>query len=131
MSSNPQGFTAESNDIKDVISNYTKHWKWFIVSVIAFIILAFVYLRYTIPEYEARAKIQIIEDQNSASGLDLFSELDLFGSKNKVEDEIEIINSRSNVIEVVRELGLNTKVKLMGNILDTELYANPPLKLIL
>ena len=129
MSTNLQGQKPDNIDLKEIIGTYSKHWKWFILSVIIAVILAFVYLRYTIPEYEARAKIQIIEDQNSASGLDLFSELDLFGAKNKVEDEIEIINSRSNFIEVVRDLGLNTKVKLMGNILDTELYSNPPLNI--
>ncbi len=129
MSSVQQSNKIDKIDIKEVVGSYTKHWRWFVLSLIAAVALAFIYLRYTTPEYEARAKIQIVEDANTASGIDLFSDLELFGGKNKVEDEIEIINSRSNIIEVVKELGLNTKVKVLGNILDTELYYNPPLKI--
>lgn len=121
---------SENVDLKEVISTYSKHWKWFVASAIIFLMAAYVYLRYSTPEYLAQAKIQIIDDSSSGSGLDLFKELDfLSGGKNQVEDEIQIINSRSNFIEVVQELGLNTKVMILGNIIDSEIYTNPPVKL--
>lgn len=117
-------------DLKETITSYTRHWKWFILSVIGFLVLAYIYLRYATPQYAAQAKIQILDERNSASSLDLFKELDfLSGGKNPVEDEIQIINSRSNIIEVVEELGLNTRIMVQGNILSSEVYDNPPINL--
>ena len=128
MNLNLKGSTDQNVDLKEIIGAYTKHWKWFALSVFVALILAFVYLRYATPKYAAQAKIQIVDEDNSSAGLDLFSELNLAGGANKVEDEIQIINSRSNFIEVVKELGLNIKVMALGNIIDSELYSNPPVK---
>lgn len=119
----------ESTDLKEVIGQYTKHWKWFIISVIACIGIALVHLRYATPQYAASAKIHVVDDENSGSGLDLFSELGISGGKNQVEDEIQIINSRSNFIEVVKELGLNKKVFVLGNVKDSEIYNKPPINI--
>ena len=119
---------GENIDLRELFFSYAKHWKWFAISAVLGLVLAFLYLRYTTPEYIAEAKIQIEEDKDTASGLDLFKELDVFsGAKNKVEDEIEIINSRSNLIEVVKALGLNTTITVLGDIRDTEIYQNPPI----
>ncbi|AKA36091.1 GumC family protein [Flagellimonas lutaonensis] len=117
-------------DLKELIRTYTKHWKWFAVSVVFAITAAYLYIKYTTPLYVAEAKIKILEDESSSGGIDLFKELNIFsGSKNKVEDEIEIINSRSNMIEVVKKLGLNTQVFALGDIRDTELYSPPPIQI--
>ena len=120
----------DSLDIKELIRGYAKHWIWFFASMAVFVALAFIYLRYKTPEFVAQAKIQILDEQNSGGGIDLFKELDfLSGGKTQVEDEIEIINSRSNFIEVARDLGLNTKLYVVGNIMDTEIYDQRPVKI--
>ncbi|WP_339709507.1 polysaccharide biosynthesis tyrosine autokinase [uncultured Kriegella sp.] len=127
MALNSPSFSNNDIDLKDTIKTYTKHWKWFVLSVLFALVLAFLYIRYTTPEYAAKAKIQILEDKNSGSELSAFSDLNILGTpKNKVEDEIEILNSRSNFIEVVKDLKLNVKVIALGNVKDSELYSNRP-----
>lgn len=122
--------STNTTELKEILSIYTKQWKWFLLSVIISIGIAFINIRYKVPEYAAVAKIQILEDKNAGSGIDLFQELNMFsGGKNNVQDEIELLNSRSNFIEVVKELGLNTKVELLGNIRNSELYNKAPIKL--
>ena len=121
---------SEKQSLKDSISIYLKKWKWFVLSALLFIMLAFIYLRYATPKYLSLAKIQIVEDQGASTGMNLLKEVDIFGgASNSVLDEIEIINSRSNFISVVKELGLNTKIFSLGNIRDTEIYQNQPVKL--
>ena len=128
MGLNSQNLFSESG-LKEIITNYTKHWKWFVLSVLVALAIAYVKLRYSVPEYAAEAKIQILDDKNSTSELSTFQDLGVVpGSANKVEDEIEIINSRSNFIEVVKKLGLNVKITSLGKILDSEVYQNPPFK---
>lgn len=117
-----------SGDIAKQIKNYLRHWKWFTVSVILCGLLAFLYLRYTVPKYGAEAKIQILQSKNS--GIDLFTELNILGGgQNEVQDEIEIINSFSNFLRLTKELNLNTRVLAMGSIRDSDLYGRMPVSL--
>ena len=130
MNLDSQNPSSDTIDLKEVISGYLKHWKWFVISSILMLILASIYIRYTPSQYAAVAKIQILEDENSSSSLSAFSDLDVLGgAKNKVIDEIELIGSRSNFIDVVKELKLNTKISVIGNVISTELYTNPPINL--
>jgi uncharacterized protein involved in exopolysaccharide biosynthesis len=129
MESNYSNMPKGYIDYKELLKPYLKHWKWFAVSVIVAFLLAILYIRYATPEYAVQAKIQILEDQGAASDLGAFSDLQLLtGGNTRVEDEIESINSRSNFIEVVKKLGLNLTILAKGNIHNTEIYKNPPLK---
>ncbi|OED49142.1 hypothetical protein AB832_00035 [Flavobacteriaceae bacterium (ex Bugula neritina AB1)] len=65
-------------DIKKVISRYLKLWYWFVISVTVLGTLAYVYIRYTIPQYNVSATIMISQEQNiSESGLSAFKDLGL------------------------------------------------------
>lgn len=119
----------KSVDHSDLIKPYSKNWKWFLLSIIVAVFLAILYIRYAVPQYAVQAKIEILEDQNSASELGAFTDLgSLSGSGNNVQDEIESLNSRSNLIEVVKKLGLNKKIIALGNLKNNVLYDNPPFK---
>ncbi len=130
MSTSPQNFPTNSQDLKESLTTYTRHWKWFVLSAIIALSLAYVYIRYATPEYAAKATIQILEDKNSTSELSAFQDLDLLGgAKNKVEDEMEILNSRSNFIQVVKELGINVQIIALGNVKDSEIYNGRPINI--
>ncbi|MFS4469264.1 GumC family protein [Maribacter sp. 2210JD10-5] len=118
---------STQTDISEIVKTYTKHWKWFIIFALLGLIVAFLYIRYATPEYEANAKIHILEDKNASSELSAFNDLDILGAgTNKVEDEIEILNSRGNFIEVVQDLKLNITHTVLGNVKSTEIYHNRP-----
>ncbi|AIZ42306.1 GumC family protein [Cellulophaga baltica] len=120
----------ENSDLNEIIKKYSKNWYWFLLCVIISLVCAFFFIRYSVPQYAAQSKIQILEDDQSGSSMDVFQDLDLFsGSKNNIEDEIEIIKSRSNITDVVLKLGLNTSFMVKGTIKDSEIYKNEPLKL--
>ncbi|MET1260777.1 polysaccharide biosynthesis tyrosine autokinase [Flagellimonas sp. DF-77] len=113
-------------DLKEILSSYLKYWKWFLASLVLFIALAVVYLRYTKVLYQATAKVKILEEDGNG-GLDLFDDIDLFSiKKNNVLDEIEIIKSRSHLIELVQRLKLNTQIFEMGDLLQSEKYHGAP-----
>jgi tyrosine-protein kinase Etk/Wzc len=115
--------TDKEFDLKEMISVYLKKWKWFALCVFVALVLAHLYLRYAAPEYVASAKIQILEDKSAASELSVLEDLDIFGGgKAKIEDEVEILNSRSNYISLVKKLKLNIRYFVTGNIKSKELY---------
>jgi capsular exopolysaccharide synthesis family protein len=132
MESKHSIFSNNNNklDYKELIRPYLKHWKWFVFSLFLAIALAFIYFRYTTPLYAVEGKIQIIEDPGATSQFSTFNDLGMLsGGNTEAQDEIEILGSRSNFIEVAKQLGLNTKIIQKGNILDTESYVKPPFKI--
>ncbi|MFC2148443.1 GumC family protein [Bacteroidota bacterium] len=117
-------------DYQELIGPYLKHSRWFVFSLLLLLAIAIIYIRYATPLYEVEGKIQIIEDASSTSQLSTFNDLGMLTEGNALaEDEIEILGSRSNIMEVVKYLGLNTVIMAKGNIHDTEIYENPPFKI--
>lgn len=117
-----------SIDYGDLLKPYLKNWKWFVIAVVIAMTLGFLKIRYSVPEYAIQAKIQILEDKNSGSELGAFADLGILGGgRNNVLDEIESLNSRTNLIEIVKKLGLNKKIIALGQIKNSELYDNPPI----
>lgn len=116
-------------DFNELLATYTQHWKWFLLSLFLCVALALAYIKYATPKYAATGTIQIIEEKN-AGGIDVFQELGILSnSKNNVEDEIQILTSRSNFIEVVNNLNLNIRIIALGNIRKSEIYKNPPINI--
>jgi capsular exopolysaccharide synthesis family protein len=119
--------TENKLNIKNSITTYTKHSKWFAISAILALLLGYLYIRYTVPEFEVTSQIQVVEEKGGAGGLSVFQDLDMFsGTSKAVEDEIEILASRANYIDVVKELRTNIQFKALGNVIDTEVYNNAP-----
>lgn len=129
MDSISKGFQQEK-DLNDIVARYSKRWYWFLLAVILLLGVAFIYNRYAVPKYDIGAKIQILEEKGASSELAVFKDLDFLGGKqNEVEDEIEVLNSRSNFIEVVQNLKANVSYNLVGDIKESELYGDIPVNI--
>src|SRR5690606_31814187 len=123
-------FSFKKIDFREIINQYTSKWHWFVISVVIFLALGFVYNRYTAPLYDAQARIKLVPEGGGNSELAVFQDLGAFqGPMNPIIDEIEIIKSRSNMMEEVNKLQLNLRIFKLGNILDSEIYKDPPFKL--
>ena len=97
----------DSLDLREQFDKYSKYWIWFVFSIIISIVFAYLYLRYTIPQYQASATILVKDEKkgNLESELSAFADLGLMKSvKNNVDNEIEIIKSRSIGKEAVKKL---------------------------
>ena len=127
MNSESNNFSQKGINYRDLLKPYLKNWKWFVLAATIGILLAVLKIRYSIPEYAIQAKIQVLEDQNSTSELNIFRDLNVLGGgRNSVQDEIEVLNSRSNLIDIIKQLGLNKKIIALGNIQHSDLYKNAP-----
>ncbi|WP_245871841.1 GumC family protein [Sediminicola luteus] len=70
-----------------------------------------------------------MEEKGASPEMTVFKDLSFFsGKSNDVLDEIEIINSRSNFIQVVRRLGTNVVYTAIGDIKKSEVYKETPIK---
>jgi len=118
-----------SSNLKDQIFKYLKYWKWFLGSLLLSLIIAKLYLRYSIPEYKAQTTI-LIKSKNTGgvgSELSAFADLGLFsGNENVIDDEIEVLKSRALIGRTIIEGNFNLLYIAEGRIKSSDAYnANP------
>ena len=122
----------QSIDLKEELFKYLEYWRWFIIAPIFTIIIAFIYLRYAEKKYNVESTIIVKDDKNGSltDQISAFSELGLFNSKNNIENEIEVLKSRTLTEKTVDSLDLNISYISNGTIKKEEIYnKNAPLKL--
>lgn len=125
MTQNSSDFSNQTINYKEVIQKYTRHWYWFLLSALFFLVSSIIYMRYNIPFYEAQASIKVVD--KGSSELNVFKDLDVMsGGGDVIEDEVLSFKSRSNLIEVTKRLNLNVKILVIGDVIDSEIYGNLP-----
>ena len=116
--------------IKAIVDQYASHWKWFILGVFVSLLIAYLYLRYYTPQYQAATTILVKDEKKGGmlSELSAFADMGIGGGiKNNLDNEVEILKSRTLIESVVKKLNLNTAFIVEGNIVKTEVYQNPPI----
>ncbi|WP_310556217.1 polysaccharide biosynthesis tyrosine autokinase [Flavobacterium sp.] len=120
-----------SFNLKDKFLKFSKHWKWFLLSLLLCLIIAKFYLRYSKSIYKATTTLLVKSDNSGSnlSELSAFKDLDMFSSNdNNIEDEIEILKSRSLVGKTIKEGEFNIYYIAEGRIKSSDAYNNNPIK---
>lgn len=124
-------YGEETINIREELDKYLRYWPWFIISVLIAISIAFIYFRYTPNSYQTTASILIKDEGNSSmSQIAMFKDLglgDSFASAN-LENEIEILKSRSITERVVQQLQLHIRYYTQGIVRTQEIYKNTPIR---
>lgn len=117
-------------DIKAFLNKYLIHWQWFVLAMCIGLLVAFLYLRYTVPQYNVSTTILVKDEKKGGmlSELSAFADLGVGGGmKSNLDNEIEILKSRTLVESTVRKLNLNTTLIIAGKISDREIYGDTPI----
>ncbi len=95
--------------IKFLATKYLRNWYWFALTLVVSLVGMFAYLTTLKYTYSAQASILIKEEDKmgGSSKQALMEELDMFGSKKQVENEMEIFKSFRLAEKVVNDLGLD------------------------
>jgi len=121
----------DSMNIREEVEKYLLQWRWFLLSAFVFVAIAFFYLRYSTNIYKSTTTILVKDDRKGgiANELSAFSELGILsGVKSNVDNEIEIIKSRTLLEKTIKDLNLTIKYYNKGRIKDGELYEKLPFK---
>ncbi|MEZ7497303.1 polysaccharide biosynthesis tyrosine autokinase [Flavobacterium sp. Arc3] len=117
-------------DVKALLQQYLIHWQWFVLAIFITLLTAFIYLRYTVPQYQVTTTILVKDEQKGGmlSELSAFADMGMGGGiKSNLDNEIEILKSRTLVESTVKKLNLNTQLILKGNLLEREIYGDTPI----
>lgn len=118
--------------IKDILIKYINYsWLFILLSAVSFAI-AWGYLRYATPRYNVAATLMIRNDNPRAGGQAgdaMFSSLMLMQSATNKQNEIQIMQSRSMLLRVVKTLGLSTQYYVVGKVKTSSIYKESPIVL--
>ena len=123
--------SEEQVNIQELLVRYLIHWPWFVISIIICIACAWGYLRLTTPIYNISATV-LIKDEKKGGGASMSSDLEKMGlegfvsSSSNVDNEIEVLRSKSLAREVVNNLGLFVTYMDEDEFPSKELYHTSP-----
>ena len=124
----------DSINIREILIKYLLKWHWFLISVFLCIAIAYVYLKITNEQFLVQSTILIRKDKSSSGLLDM-SMLDGLGgvstgSSKEVEDEIEVLSSKTLMTNVIKSLGVENEYFEKGTFRYDEIYPLTPLKIV-
>lgn len=126
----PYGFPYENQLVRRIVQ-LIQNWPWILLSIAICLTGGLLYLRYATPRFEITASILVKDD---TKGTDLgeaaiLENLGLSAGKSNVDNEVEILKSRTLMEKVVADLQLNVSYFAKGKIKTTELFETSPVKL--
>lgn len=113
-------------DTTGLLLDFLANWKWFVLSVVVFIIGAYFYIATIVPVYQVNASIYLNSDDSQAKQAAFMLNPEnnpLLDMKNYIDEtELEILKSRNNVIEIVDSLKMAYSYWRQGSLRDIPLY---------
>jgi tyrosine-protein kinase Etk/Wzc len=115
--------------IRAIVDNYLSHWRWFLLGICISLSIAFVYLRYATPQYKASTTILVKDEKKGgiASELSVFADMGISGGKSNLDNEIEILKSRTLIENTVMKMNLNIALIVKGKIISNTIFNNAPI----
>jgi tyrosine-protein kinase Etk/Wzc len=124
---NPELGESEEISLGDLLYKFLPFWPFFVLLVIISMSGAWLYLRYKMPVYQTTATLLIKDDKNNNPGKDLLQAFDMFGSKKSVENEVEVLQSKTLMQEVVKNLHLYAPLTVKGRVVTQSAYLISPI----
>ena len=121
----------EEVNIQELLFRYLIHWPWFVASVLFCVVCAFAYLKVATPVYNVSATV-LIKDEDKGGGATMASELEKMGlggmmnTKSNVDNEVEVLKSKSLALEVVEQLNLYVSYQNEDSWISKEMYRTSP-----
>ena len=118
-------------DFKTIFTTVVLNWKWFLLSLIICLGAALIYLRYATPVYQAHAKILIKDEEQknmrgSRAAMMAATNLAEMTNSTGIDNEMEVLKSRSLAEATVRDLKLYVDYRTKGKIKEIPIYKKQP-----
>ena len=106
------------------------NWQWFLLSLIIFLCGAFIYLRYAEPVHKISARMLIKDEQKSRNPAQMLSNVEDLGfltNSTGIDNEVEVLQSRLLLRDVVKDLKLYSEYRLEGRVHHIIAYQTQPI----
>ncbi len=125
---NPNNENENEISLAEIVFRYVKYWKYFVASVIICVLLAFVYLQYSVSQYKVVSSAVVRDGKKGPSSVEMtvFSDLGIISQGGNIDNEIEILKSKTLMQSVVDSLKTNVVYYKDGFFKKREIYKKSP-----
>ncbi|HEX8313717.1 MAG TPA: polysaccharide biosynthesis tyrosine autokinase [Flavisolibacter sp.] len=119
----------DNNFLANVVFRYLPYWPLFILLVFLAGAGAWLYLRFQTPLYESTARLMIKDEKKGTENAKALEDLNIISSKKIIENEIEVIQSRTLLNNVIKSLKLYAPVYEEGKFRTVSAYLSSPIRI--
>ena len=128
--------SEEQIDFQALLFKYIIHWPWFVGAVIVCLMGAWAYLHMATPVYNISATVLIKDDKKGGntgtmSGLEELGLSGLINSSQNIDNEIEVLRSKTLVKEVISQLNLYVAYRDEDEFPAKNMYKTSPIQVSL
>ena len=119
-------------NFQTIFSMLVLNWHWFLLSLIIFVCGALIYLRYAEPVYEISARMLIKDENKQKNATQMLSgieDLGFLSNSTGIDNEVEVLQSRLLLRDVVKDLKLYTEYRREGRVHHVITYQTQPFNL--
>jgi uncharacterized protein involved in exopolysaccharide biosynthesis len=109
------------------IKPYLRGWPIILLAMVLSYLAASKYLNYVIPMYESTAKLRLADLGEGVPNSNLFKNLDVFASTQKINAEIELLKSHALLSKALATVPFEVEIFRSGSVRQTELFNNSPI----
>jgi len=105
------------------------NWQWFLLSLIICVSASLLYLRYASPVYQVSGRMLVKDDKQQRNASDLLNsvqDLGFLSNSTGIDNEVEVLQSRVLLRDVVKDLKLYTEYKREGRVKNGLVYGKQP-----
>lgn len=120
-----------STYLVEILFQYLRHWKWFIVSFVLALFIALAVILVSTHEYNPSLSILLNEDKTSRGPSSDFIDMESLGfmsTTNNIENEIIVLSSPDLMEKVAKSLYLSVAYYQKKNLRDVEIYKRTPIR---
>ena len=119
-------------DVRNFVTLFKENFLFFITALVLFLFTSYLYLRYSTPKYKIYAKVLVQDEKKNANPTSLIGPGvlkdfgDLFGVKNNVANEVEILETRTLLHNIVKKNKYYIQYYRTGLVNDVEIFNTTP-----
>lgn len=120
----------EEGQMGQMLAGYISYWPLFLICLALALGGAYFYIRYSVPKFEATAKILLFDEKKGQTESKTSELLDPINTKKIIDNEIEVLQSQQLLDSVVVKLGLYAPISQEGQFKSVSAYHTFPLRII-
>lgn len=126
------GEKSSGLNFQTIFAALVLNWQWFLLSLIICISGALIYLRYAEPVYKVSSRMLIKDENRKKNANQMLSNIQDLGFLNNssgIENEIEVLQSRILLRDVVKDLKIYTEYRRDGRVINPIIYQAQPVNI--
>lgn len=119
-------------NLREIIIKYLRKWYWFVISFFFCFLIGFLYLKMTVPTFQVQTTILLRQDKSNMgfSEMAILESMGMGGTSKEVEDEIQVLKSKTIMKNVIQSLGVETEYYQKTGLKFVDTYPEIPMQLM-